>query len=134
MDVTCLSGSVPALLKVLAEVKRHARRDRIAEVWPNLTAILWSRKPSDPAADLLRDEVGPQVVRLEVATRLGMPVGVEDPESGLLRWLPDHGVYFEFIPEGDDGRRLTFAQVQTGVAYELVLTSPAGLWACRAAR
>jgi hypothetical protein len=134
-NLTCLGGSVPALLKLLAEVKRHARKHRIADVWPNLTAVLWSRKPSDPSADLLRDEVGDGVVCLEMVTHCGSPLAVEDPESGLLRWLPDHGVYFEFVCAAEAHRpqplRMTFEQVEMRAAYELVLTSPAGLWACR---
>jgi hypothetical protein len=130
-NLTCLGGPVSALLKLLAEVKRCARRDSIADVWPNLTAVVWSRKPADPPASLLRAEVGDQVLRLEIATRLDSPVAVEDPQSGLLRSLPGHGVYYEFVPTTDTNRRLSLDQVETGVAYELVLTSPAGLWACR---
>ncbi len=95
---TCLAGSVSALLKLFAEVKRLARRERVADIWPDLAAVLWIAQPSDPAAGLLRDELGDGVIQLEMATRLASPVGVEDPETGLLRWLPDHGVYFEFIP------------------------------------
>jgi hypothetical protein len=131
---TCLSGSVSALLKLLAEVKRFARRERVAEVWPGLEAVLWSRKPSDPPSALLREEVGGAVL-LESVSRCGSPVAVEDPETGLLRWLPDHGVFFEFVPAEEAGEpqptRLTFDRVETNVDHELVLTSPAGLWACR---
>ncbi len=130
--VTCLSGSVSSLLKTMAEAKRCARRDRVTEIWPDLTAVLWSRRPNDPSADLLRAEVGDGVVLLETVSRFGAPVAVEDPDTGLLRWLPDHGVYFEFVPTAESQpQRLTFDRVEAGVDYELVLSSPAGSWACR---
>ena len=130
--VTCLSGSVSSLLKRMAEAKRQARRDRVMEVWPDLTAVLWSRRPTDPPADLLREEVGSDVQLLETVSRFGAPVAVEDPETGLLRWLPDHGIYFEFVATAESQpQRLTFDRVEAGVDYELVLSSPAGLWACR---
>ena len=133
--VTCLAGSMPSLLQLLAEVKNSAQRDRLTDVWPSLTAVLWSRKPSDPPAALLREEVGAGVVLLEMASRFGSPIAVEDPETGLLRWLPDHGVYFEFIPAEEVNKpqpeRYSFDRVVPGAEYELVLTSPAGLWACR---
>jgi hypothetical protein len=62
------------------------------------------------------------------------PVAVEDPRHGLLRLLPDNGVYFEFVPVEDLGRphpaRRAASEVEPGVPYALALTSPAGLWAC----
>jgi hypothetical protein len=132
---TCLAGSLSGLLKLIAEVKRHTRLDRVAEVWPNLAATLWTRQPSDPSAALLREEVGEGVVMLEMVSRFGSPIGTEDPETGLLRWLPNHGVYCEFIPAAQahqvQPERWTFDGVEAGADYELVVTSPVGLWACR---
>jgi hypothetical protein len=50
----------------------------------------------------------------------------------LLRIVPDHGVFFEFIPIDQLGRdypvRHTLADVEVGVQYAVVLTSCAGVW------
>jgi hypothetical protein len=56
-----------------------------------------------------------------------------------LRVVPDHDLFFEFIPFlefGDDGKlhkshptRHTLADVEVGVQYAVVITSCAGLWA-----
>ena len=61
-------------------------------------------------------------------------VAIEDPRHRSLRLLPDHGVYFEFVPVDQVGKarpeRYSAAQVQLGVPYALAVSSPAGVWAC----
>jgi hypothetical protein len=137
-DVTCLGGPVEALLSLLEQVKRRHGSTRIEQAWPDLTAILYTRRSSlsSPIARL-RAEAG-EVLLLEMLLRPEGPVAVEDPRLGGLRLLVDHGVYFEFIPAGgvrsplgaDARPRLGLDEVQPAVPYELVLTSCAGVWAC----
>ena len=133
--VTFLAGPLPALLKLLANVKRCAHRDNVLDVWPQLAAVVWSRQASDPSPELIRAEVGRGVLMLEMVARHGAPLAVEDAASGLLRWLPNHGVCWEFIPGAEahcvNPPRVSFERVEVGADYELVQTSPAGLWACR---
>ncbi len=78
------------------------------------------------------------VLLLEMAGRAEGPIAVEDPRHGLPRLLFDHGVYFEFVPPDQAGEprcpRHGVAEAELGVPYELALTSPAGLWACRIGR
>src|SRR5262249_47599735 len=49
-----------------------------------------------------------------------------------LRLIPDHGVFFEFVPVGELGQdrptRHTVADLVPGVQYAVVLTTCAGLW------
>jgi hypothetical protein len=133
--VTCLAGPAERLVPFLDRVKQVRGTDRLREIWPGLGAVLTTRRPGDLAGGRLRAEVGEGVLVLETAFRPEGPVAVEDPRHGALRLLPDHGVYFEFVPAGEAGQprptRHTLAEVEMGVPYELALTSPAGLWACR---
>src|SRR4029077_17237805 len=59
-------------------------------------------------------------------------VAAEDPRHGLLRLLPDHEVFFEFVPVEELGAerpaRHTAADLVPGVPYAVVLTTCAGLW------
>jgi hypothetical protein len=59
-------------------------------------------------------------------------VGTEDPRYGLLRLIPDHGLFFEFVPvdelDQDLPARHTVADLVPGVQYAVVLTTCAGLW------
>jgi hypothetical protein len=133
--VSCVAGPADSILG-LADHLRHGRGFKsLKQAWPGLAAVLWnSRGPG--ARECVREAAGPGVLLLETVLRPEGPVAVEDPRHGGLRLLTDHGVCFEFVPPGagDNPSRLGLDEVQPGVAYELVLTSPAGLWACRTGR
>ncbi len=59
-------------------------------------------------------------------------IATEDPRYHLLRLIPDHDVFFEFVPveelEDDRPARHTIANLEPGVQYAVVLTTCAGLW------
>ena len=133
--VTCLAGSVPSLLQLMAEAKRLSPRRANGGVARSDGGPLVAQTNRSAGVATPRGSRQRRVVLLEMASRFGSPIAVEDPESGLLRWLPDHGVYFEFIPAEQvnepQPERRTFDHVEPGAEYELVMTSPAGLWACR---
>ncbi len=109
----------------------------VADVWPGLTAILYMRRSVATSVDRLRAEAE-GVLLMEMTGRAEGPIAVEDPRHGCMRLLCDHGVYFEFVPSDQVGEprcpRYGIDEVELGVPYELVLTSPAGLWACRVGR
>jgi hypothetical protein len=135
MPVTCLAGTSDRLNQFFTEVKHTTGRRRVAEVWPQLAAVLYTRGVSDPDRGHLESQIGdPTVMCLEMYLRPEGAVAVEDPRHSGLRLLPDHGVYFEFVPLDQLGKprptRLSAAQVKVGVPYALALSSPAGIWAC----
>jgi hypothetical protein len=138
LPVTALIGPVERLLLLLEKVKQVRGKRCLRDVWPQLSAILYTRRPSDGPASWLRMETGDDVLLMEMVGRAEGPIAVEDPSHGLLRLLFNHGVYFEFVPpsEADDprSRRYGIDEIDLGVPNELALTSPAGLWACRLGR
>jgi hypothetical protein len=135
--VSCLGGSVECLLALLEAVKQVRGKSCVTDIWPGLSAILYAPRSAAAPVERLRAEAD-GVQLLEVAARAEGPIAVEDPRHGLLRLLHDHGVYFEFVPPNQAGEpgcpRYGIDEVELGVPYELVLTSPAGLWACRIGR
>jgi hypothetical protein len=124
--VTCLIGSADRLARYLDVCRPD---DRVTPA-----ALLYT-----PSAGVSRERLcsrlSPDVVVLELAFRVEAAVAVEDPRLGQQRLLTDHGVFFEFVPAADRNSvsptRLTLDQVETGAAYELVVTAPGGWWACR---
>jgi hypothetical protein len=135
LPVTCLAGAADRLARFVKHLRRATGRDRLADVWPGLTAVLYARGPFDAGRAWLEHVVGDErVLLLETCFRPEGAVAVEDPRHGLLRLLPDHGVYFEFVPLDQLGKpspaRYGAGEVEPGVAYALAVTSPAGLWAC----
>ncbi len=138
LPVTGLIGPAERLKLLLEQIKQIHGKHNVREIWPQLSAIVYSRRPLDGPATWLRTEVGNDVPLLEIVGRSEGPIAVEDPRHGLFRLLFDHGVYFEFVPPSgaDDPRcpRLGIEEIELGVPYDLALTSPAGLWACRIGR
>lgn len=132
--VTCVAGSAARLARCFARVREVSGRDRVADAWPGLAAVLYARGYSQITPHQLREAVGrPEVLFLEFCFQPEGVIAVEDPRHGLLRLLPDHGVYFEFIPLPELDRpnpvRHHVGEVATGVPYAVALTS-AGIWAC----
>jgi hypothetical protein len=126
---SCLVGPAERLSTLLDHVRGLCK-----DPWPELAAVLCFRRNPTPE-NPLRGKLPSSVVLLEMLVRPEGPLAVEDPRCGGLRLLPDHGVYFELVP-GDQVEkrcppRLGLDEARVGVDYELVLSSPAGVWACR---
>ena len=135
--ISCLLGPIERIVPMLEAVKQIRGKRGVREVWPELTAVLYTRRAPAASVDRLRAETA-DVLILEMAGRTEGPIAVEDPRHGRMRLLFNHGVYFEFVPPGRDGElrcpRLGIDEVELGRPYELAVSSPAGLWACRIGR
>src|SRR5262245_32099609 len=132
LPITLVSG-VPSWLLVLFErLRQLTGRERIAEVWPTLRVVIHGGTRFDPYRGLFRRVVGDGVRFLETYPASEGFVAAEDPRYGLLRLIPDHGGFFEFVPVSELGRdrpvRHTIADIVPGVQYAVVLTTCAGLW------
>jgi hypothetical protein len=127
-------GGVPSWLLVLFDrLKRMSGRDYIADIWPSLRLVIHGGTKFDAYAALFRREIGGDSVRfLETYPCSEGFVATEDPRYDLLRLIPDHGIFFEFVPVEGLGKdrpvRHTVADVVPGVQYAVVLTTCAGLW------
>jgi hypothetical protein len=132
LPITLVSG-VPSWLLVLFErLRKLTGRERIAEVWPTLRVVVHGGTRFDPYRGLFRRLVGEGVHFLETYPASEGFIAAEDPRHGLLRLIPDHDVFFEFVPVGELGHdrptRHTVADVVPSVQYAVVLTTCAGLW------
>ncbi len=131
--ITALSG-IPAWMLVLFDrLKRVTGKATVAEAWPDLRLVIHGGTKFDPYRDLFRREIGSDRVHFcEVYPCSEGFIATEDPRYNLLRIVPDHGVFFEFIPADELGRdrptRHTLADVELGQQYAVVVTSCAGVW------
>ena len=135
MPVTCLAGTADRLAKFFTHVKQASGRDSISDIWPRLSSVLYTRGANEPDRARLLDDVSNRAVLcLEMYFRPEGAIAIEDPRHGGLRLLPDHGVYFEFVPVDQIGKarpaRYSAHEVKVGVPYAVALSSPAGVWAC----
>jgi hypothetical protein len=131
LPITMLSG-VPSWLLVLFDRLRRLTGKGVAGVWPMLRLVIHGGTRFDPYRGLFRRLLGDGVRLLETYPASEGFVAAEDPRHDLLRLIPDHGLFFEFVPcdeLGKDGpTRHTVAEVEPGVPYAVVLTTCAGLW------
>jgi hypothetical protein len=130
--ITLISG-VPSWLLVLFErLLKATGKQTLKEVWSTLKVIVHGGTRFDPYRSLFRRLAGEGVDFVETYPASEGFVAAEDPRYGLLRLIPDHGVFFEFVPvqelDHDRPTRHILADIVTGVRYAVVLTTCAGLW------
>ncbi len=140
LPITVFSGVPSWQLQIFNRLKETTGKATIAEIWPELRVVIHGGTKFDPYREVFRKTIGSDQVRfLEVYPCSEGFVATEDPRYDLLRIVPDHGIFFEFVPldEFDEGRgglkssrpaRHTLANVETGVEYAVLLTTCAGLW------
>jgi hypothetical protein len=132
-SITAISG-IPAWMLVLFDRLKQATGKRtVAEAWPQLRLVIHGGTKFDAFRDLFHKEIGSDEVKFcEVYPCSEGFVATEDPRFGHLRVVPDHDVFFEFVPFEELGKphppRHTLADVEVGVQYAVVITSCAGVW------
>jgi hypothetical protein len=133
LPITAVSGVPSWLLVLFDRLRQLTGQACVADVWPALRLVIHGGTKFDPYRALFREVIGSDRVRfLEVYPASEGFLAVEDPRHGLLRLLPDHGVFFEFVPVEDLGKdrpaRHTTRDLEVGVPYAPALTTCAGAW------
>jgi hypothetical protein len=130
-----LIGGVPSWLLILfTKLRQLTGKDRLIDIWPNLRLLIHGGVKFDPYRESLRREIGSERVRfVETYPCSEGFISFEDPRFNLLRLIPDHGLFYEFVPveelDEPNPTRHGAANVELSVQYAVVLTTCAGLWA-----
>jgi hypothetical protein len=133
LPITVISGVPSWLLTLFDYLKKAARRQTVAEIWPKLQLVIHGGASFEPYRRVFREVIGNDHVKFQdtYPSSEGY-VATEDPRHGMLRLLVDHQIFFEFVPMEELGKpnpaRHTVANVETGVQYAVVMTTCAGLW------
>jgi len=136
--ITAISGVPSWMLKLFDVVKQVSGKKTIAEIWPKLRVIVHGGTKFDSFRKTFETEIGDDSVKYcEVYPCSEGFIATEDPRFGMMRVVPDHRIFFEFIPieQFTDGKlntdrptRHTLATVEIGVVYALALSNCAGMW------
>jgi hypothetical protein len=134
LPVTMLSGVPSWMLLLFERLRQVTGKAHVAEVWPGLRLLLHGGTKFDPYRALFREQVGGEQVRFsEVYPASEAYIAAQDHRTGLLRLIPDAGVFYEFVPveevDSPAPTRHALGEVELGVNYAVVLTTCAGLWA-----
>jgi hypothetical protein len=137
--ITAVSGVPSWMLKLFDVVKQVTGKKTIAEVWPTLRMIIHGGTKFDSFRNTFKAEIGNDAVQFcEVYPCSEGFIATEDPRYHMLRVLPDHRIFFEFIPiddfrngvlATDKPTRHTLENVQNGVVYAIALSNCSGMWA-----
>ncbi|WP_020473083.1 GH3 family domain-containing protein [Zavarzinella formosa] len=137
LPITAISG-VPSWMQMLFDrVKQVTGKASIRDVWPNMQLVIHGGTKFDAFRDAFRRELGPDCQFIEVYPCSEGFIATEDPRHKMLRVVPDHGLFYEFIPtsELEDGKlktdrpvRHTLATLETNQEYAVALTTCAGLF------
>jgi hypothetical protein len=133
LPITALSGVPSWMLRVFDQLKKITGKSTISEIWPHLRLIVHGGTKFDPFREVFQREIGSDRVKcVEVYPCSEGFVATEDPRYQLLRIVPDHYIFFEFVPVEELGspnpRRHTLRDVEIGIEYAVVMTTCAGLW------
>jgi hypothetical protein len=118
-------------------LKQATGKSKISEIWPDLRLVIHGGTKFDPYREVFRQELGPKVHFCEVYPCSEGFIATEDPRYQMLRVVPDHNLFFEFVPMDElvDGKlkserpvRHTLANVEVGQQYAVLITSCAGVW------
>jgi hypothetical protein len=132
--ITAISGIPAWMQRLFVRVREVTGKKTVAEVWPELRMVVHGGTKFDPFRELFVKEIGSDAVKFcEVYPCSEGFIATEDPRYGHLRVVPDHDIFFEFVPVDELGKenptRHTLATAEVGVQYAVVLTTCAGLWA-----
>jgi hypothetical protein len=134
LPITMLSGVPSWMLVLFDRLRQVTGKATIAEVWPTLGLVLHGGTKFDPYREEFRQRIGSDAVRFtEVYPASEAYIAAQDPRFGTsLRLIPDHDVFFEFVPVEDldspRPRRHLIPELELAVNYAVVLTTCAGLW------
>ena len=140
LPITMLSGVPSWMLFLFDRLKKVTGKSTIAEIWPTLRLLIHGGTQFDSYREVFRKEIGSDLVHfVEVYPCSEGFIATEDPRHRMLRIVPDHGVFFEFIPMEEFDERLgrpksdrpvrhTLANVELYVQYAILATSCAGAW------
>ena len=132
--ITAISGVPSWVLKLFDTILQITGKRTIAEIWPDLRLVVHGGTIFDPYRTAFQKTIGNDAVKyIDVYPCSEGFIATEDPRYQLLRLVPDHNVFFEFVPVEELGKerptRHTLRTAEVGVNYAIVLTSCSGIWA-----
>ncbi len=133
-DITNLSGVPSWFLRVLLHACELTGKERVTDIWKNLEVFFHGGISFEPYREEYNRLCDPgQMHYFETynASEGFFATQASRENDGLLL-LIDVGVYYEFIPLGEDtDKAVGIEDVEVGKTYELLITSCNGLWRYR---
>ncbi|HET9055517.1 MAG TPA: GH3 auxin-responsive promoter family protein, partial [Chitinophagaceae bacterium] len=132
-NVSSLSGVPTWTLVLLKRILELTGKEKIADVWPGLELYLHGGVSFVPYKEQFKKIIGKNINYLEMYNASeGFFAAQDNPNEDGLLLFTDHGVFYEFMPVEQYGKKnpetIGLNKVQLGVNYAPVISTNGGLW------
>ena len=132
-NVTSISGVPTWSMVLFRRILELTGKQTIAEVWPELELFMHGGVSFVPYREQFQQLIGKPINYLEMYNASeGFFAAQDQPgEEGLLLF-PDHGIFYEFMPVSEYGKKdpqtVGLQDVEIGKNYAPVISTNGGLW------
>lgn len=132
-NVTSVSGVPTWTLVLFKRILEITGKKNMSEVWPGLELYMHGGVSFTPYLEQFRQIIGKDIHYLEMYNASeGFFAAQEAPgDDGMLLYT-DHGIFFEFMPVSEYGKKephtIGLKDVQVGKNYAPVISTNGGLW------
>ncbi|MBL0234154.1 MAG: GH3 auxin-responsive promoter family protein [Chitinophagaceae bacterium] len=132
-NVTSVSGVPTWTLVLFKRILEITGKKTMAEVWPGLELYMHGGVSFIPYMDQFKKIIGKKIHFLEMYNASeGFFAAQENPgDDGMLLYT-DHGIFFEFMPVSEYGKKdpqtIGLKDVHIGKNYAPVISTNGGLW------
>ena len=132
-NVTSLAGVPTWTLLLLKRILEIKQKKTISEVWPNLELYINGGVSFIPYREQFEKVIGKPINYLEIYNASeGFFAGQESPEDDGMLLFTEHGIFYEFMPVEEYGKRLPqtvgLDSVVINKNYAIVISTTGGLW------
>jgi len=132
-NVTSISGVPTWTLVLFKRILEITGKKTIIEVWPSLELYMHGGVSFTPYKDQFKKLIGKDINYLEMYNASeGFFAAQEKPGDEGMLLFTDHGIFMEFMPVGEYGKKnpstIGLMDVETGKNYALVISTNGGLW------
>ncbi|NJB84521.1 hypothetical protein GGR26_000266 [Lewinella marina] len=139
-DVGALAGIPSWMVMMLRKVIEHNKLTNIHEIWPNLSIYTTGGVAFEPYRQTFERLLDHPITIMDTyLASEGFFAFNARPDTMAMELALDHGMYFEFVPHDARGFDETgtmlkkpevfdYRQVEEGVDYALIVSTPAGAW------
>ncbi len=134
-NVTSLAGVPSWMLVLLKRILQKKKVSSIKEVWPNLEVYFHGGVNFLPYKEQFRQILkNDKISYVQLYNASEGFFGIQDQKnSDEMLLMLDYGIFYEFIEIHENTKKevISLDEVKTGVDYELIITTNAGLWRYR---
>ena len=131
-NLYALSGITPWLLHFCEQALAYTGQRYLHNIWPGLNFIMHAGVDFSPYQRRFERLLHQPLHFVESYVATEGFLGIQDLDSSLLRCLPRHGIFYEFVKQEErlhpHPKRYGLWQIEPGISYSIIITNPAGFW------